>query len=101
MVPDEVKAKLDQPVLEKDIPIISDHAVYEVIRKSKKPRSSVPGDLPRRLVQEFGPELTTPAAKIYRNIAKSGHWPKPWRLEYGTPLQKVKNPVSEENLRII
>ena len=101
LLPESVKVKLDSPVLESDIPIISDFDVYNKIRKSKKPRSSVPGDLPRRIVQEFGPELATPAAKIYRNIAQTGHWPKPWRLEYGTPLQKQANPVNEAQLRII
>ena len=101
LLPESVKVKLDSPVQESDIPIISDFDVYNKIRKSKKPRSSVPGDLPRRIVQEFGPELATPAAKIYRNIAQTGHWPKPWRLEYGTPLQKQANPVNEAQLRII
>ena len=83
------------------LPHISDYQVYEKIRKSKKPRSSVPGDLPRRLVQEFGPELAAPAGLIFRNIVQSGHWPQPWRVEYGTPLKKQDNPVSEDQLRII
>ena len=61
----------------------------------------MPGDLPRRIIQEFGPELATPAGKIFRNIVKTGHWPKPWRTEYGTPLQKCKNPITEDQLRII
>ena len=67
----------------------------------KKPRSSVPGDLPRRIVQEFSPELATPAAEIFRNILKTAHWPKQWRLEYGTPLQKQPNPLNEDQIRII
>ena len=86
---------------DKSIPILSDFEVYEQIRKSKKPKSSVPGDLPRRLVKEFGPELAAPVAKIYRNIVKSGHWPKSWRIEYGTPLRKQPNPETEDHLRII
>jgi hypothetical protein len=56
--------------------------------------------LPRRIVQEFGPELATPAGEIYRNIVRTGHWPKQWKIEYG-PLQKQKNPVMENDLRII
>ena len=96
-----MKVKIDEPINPADLPVISDYEVYENIRRSKKPRSSVPGDLPRRIVQEFGPELATPAGKIFRNIVKTGHWPKQWRLEYGTPLQKQTNPVSEDHLRII
>ena len=77
------------------------NVIYENIKRSKKPRSCVPGDVPRRIVQEFGPELATPAGKIFRNIVKTGQWPKPWRVEYGTPLQKTKNPVNEDQLGII
>ena len=100
-LPDDVKSKINQPVNPQDLPVISDHIVYEKIKQSKKPRSSVPGDLPRRLVQEFAPELAAPAGKIFRNITKTGHWPKSWRGEYGTPLQKATNPISEDDLRII
>ena len=101
LLPDQVKAKLSCPCSPDDMPTISDYDVYEQIRKSKKPRSSVPGDLPRRIVQEFGPEIATPAGRIFRNIVKTGHWPKQWRLEYGTPLQKQSNPINEDQIRII
>ena len=83
------------------MPQLSDYQVYEQIRKSKKPRSNVPVDLPRRLVQEFAPEIAAPAGKIFRRIMNTGLWPKQWRLEYGTPLQKKTNPVEEDDLRII
>jgi hypothetical protein len=101
LLPVDVQAKLNQQVSESDLPTIEDHDVYQKIKKTKKPRSSVPGDLPRRIVQEFGPELAAPAGKIFRNILKTGHWPKPWRTEYGTPLQKEPNPQNEDQLRII
>ena len=52
-------------------------------------------------MQEFSPELTTPVTKIFQNIARSGHWPKAWRVEFGTALQKLANPISEDQLRII
>ena len=101
LLPDSVKVKVQEPTNPEDLPDIPDYEVYDKIKRSKKPRSSVPGDLPRRIVQEFGPELATPAGKIFRNITKTGHWPKPWRAEYGTPLQKQKNPINEDQLRII
>ena len=101
LLPKDVQTKLDQPIIESELPIVADHDVYEKICKQKKPRSSVPGDVPRRIVQEFAPEFATPAGIIFRNITKTGHWPKPWRTEYGTPLQKETNPVSEDQLRII
>ena len=100
-LPEHVKTKIEGPVNQDELPIIHDHVVYENIKRSKKPRSCVPGDLPRRIVQEFGPELAKPAGKIFRNIVQTGHWPKSWRVEYGTPLQKTNNPYNEEQLRII
>ena len=42
-----------------------------------------------------------PASIIFRNIALTGHWPKQWQIEYGTPLQKQPNPTTEDQLRVI
>ena len=101
LLPNNVKSKLSNPSNQEEIPQLSDYQIYEQIKKSKKPKSSVPGDLPRRLVQEFAPEMAAPAGLIFRNIMKTGHWPRQWRLEYGTPLQKKSNPVDEDDLRVI
>ena len=49
-------------------------------------------------MKEFAPELAAPAGKIFRNIVQTGDWPKPWRTEYCTPLQKTNNPISEDYL---
>ena len=87
--------------MNEELPDILDYEVYYKIKKTKKPRSGVPGDLPRRLVQEFAPELAAPLGKIIRNIVQTGVWPKDWRVEYGVPLQKVSNPIIEDDLRII
>ena len=101
LLPEDVQVKVSAPVSESDIPDLPDYDVFEKIQKSKKPKSSVPGDIPRKLVKEFGPELASPAGIIFRNIVKTGHWPKPWRIEHGIPLQKVSNPETEDQLRII
>ena len=100
-LPEEVKVKLNSPVIQEDLPVITDADVYSTIRHSKKPRSSVPGDFPRRIIKEFAPELAAPAAKVFRNITRTGRWPKQWRTEYGTPLPKISNPENEDDLRII
>ena len=55
---------------------------------------------------EFAPELAAPVCTVYNSIiesCKSGIalWPKQWKLEYGTPIKKVEDPKSEDNLRII
>ena len=65
LLPPDVQAKLKQKVTVSELPTLEDYDVYEKIKKTKKPRSSVTGDLPRQLVQEFGPELAAPAGKIF------------------------------------
>ena len=100
-MPNSVQTKLADLSTTDELPIIDDYIVYEKIRSAKKPRSHVPGDLPCRLVQEFGPELAKPAEIIFRKILKTGEWPKQWRTEYGTPIQKKENPFDESEIRII
>ena len=93
LLPENVQSKITEPFNLEDVPGIPDHVVYEKIKRSKKTRSSVQGDLPRRIVKEFAPELAAPAGKIFRNIVQIGDWPK--------PLQKTNNPISEDDVRII
>ena len=83
-----------------------EHEVFKRIKAANKPKSGVPGDLPKRLVTEFGPELSKPICKIFNNITKSAKqgsakWPSSWKLEYGTPLKKIPEPLTEDDLRII
>ena len=72
LMPEHVKSKITEPPNLKDLPDISEHVVYGKIKRSKKTRSSVPGDLPRRIAQEFAPELAAPARKIFYNILRTG-----------------------------
>ena len=83
-----------------------EHQVYENIKRANKPKSGVPGDLPRKLVSEFSPEISKPICKIFNSIishAKQGavKWPTPWKREFGTPLQKIPEPQCEDDLRVI
>ena len=71
------------------------------MKKCKKTKSAVPGELPARLRQEFNVELAGPAAILFNNIAKTGIWPESWKKEYGTVLKKVPSPEDESQLRII
>ena len=97
---DDVKAKLSK-IKEADIPVLFENQVWQKIKKAKKPNSVVPGDVPKRIIEEFSPEFASPMCKIYNKISETGHWPKSWRVEYGTPLQKKSNPAVEDDLRII
>ena len=84
-----------------DPPEIYEHETFAKIRAAKKPRSGVPNDLPKPIVQEFSPELTKPINSIISNIAKTGEWPIQWKLEYVTPIGKKTLPETEDDLRPI
>jgi hypothetical protein len=105
-LPERVRQKLVSPESESKIPLIMEHEVFSRIKSANKPKSGVPGDLPRKLVTEFGPELATPVCKIFNSIVNSAKqgaakWPTTWKLEFGTPLQKIPEPGTEDDLRII
>ena len=99
-LPDNVQLKLNS-VDEMNFPVLDEFDVYQKIKKAKKPKAGVPNDLPRKLIQEFAPELATPLSIIYNKIITSGKWPMKWKVEHGIPLKKVENPKSEDELRII
>ena len=95
-----VQDKLDA-ANKSDLPFLSRYKVQKMIRKAKKSKTGVPGDLPKILHKEFGPELAAPLSTIYNNIIKSGQWPASWKIEHGLPLKKIDQPENEDDLRII
>ena len=100
-LPQDIQRKLNEGLDEMTVPILDELKVYNQIKKAKKPKSGVPGDLPRSLINEFSPELATPLTVIYQNIIRTGKWPSEWKIEHGIPLKKVANPQNEDELRII
>ena len=83
------------------IPILEEHYVYKKIVHAKKPNSSVPGDLPKKIVTSFAVELAKPASIIYNSISTTAEYPRPWVVEYQTPIPKVNPPTCEDELRNI
>ena len=101
MLPHRVQQKLNSDISTDDLPVISAHDIWQIQKGIKKTQSAVPGELPPRLRNEFSVELCEPAALIFNNITRSAEWCEDWKLEYGTPLEKVLNPANEGSLRII
>ena len=100
-LPEHVRDKFLNPIKSAEFPQITPAQVHAKIMKSKKTKSKVPGDLPKDIIQEFSPELADPVASIFQNIVQNSQWPSSWKTEYGIPLKKVKNPETEDELRII
>ena len=100
-LPKHVQDIINDRVFKFELPVLTEAEIWDKIVHSKKPKSGVPGDLPRKLVSEFAPELAAPLTKIYQNIINTQLWPSMWKVEYGIPLQKVNDPIDEDQLRII
>ena len=82
-------------------PTITEWETLKKINAAKKPKSGIPGDLPRLITKEFGVELSVPMCKILNNIFKTAQWPRTWLQEYVTPLAKIPQPETEDDLRMI
>ena len=84
-----------------NVPILEEYNVYKKIVHAKKPNSSVPGDLPKKVVKAFDVELAIPATIIFNSITRNAEYPRQWVTEYQTPIPKTYPPLSEEDLRNI
>ena len=67
----------------------------------KKKNSTVPGDIPWRVIREFSVELAGPLSNIYNTCTLNGVWPEVWKFEYITPVPKVSQPQTTDDLRKI
>ena len=99
-LPKRVQEKI-QNAKAQSIPFVSKKMVEDKIKKAKTTKGGVEGDLPAKLIKEFGPELASPLSQLFNTIAATGKWPKRWKTEQGIPLKKVTSPMSEDDLRII
>ena len=100
-LPKYVKDIMEDKIYPFELPILIEAEVWDKIEKAKKPKGGVPGDLPKKILKEFAPELAKPVTIIFQTIINQQEWPKTWCVEYGIPLQKVKDPANEDQLRII
>ena len=63
--------------------------------------STVPGDIPSRLIKEFALELSYPLCDIIVTCIRKGQWPVLWKRELVTPIAKVYPPTDRSLLRKI
>ena len=91
-----IKQKLIESKSDLTKPVLEDWYVYNQLKKAKKPKSTIPGDLPVKIVKEFTPELAEPVAKIFNSITQTGEYPRQWVIEYQLAIPKVCPPESEK-----
>ena len=92
-----VKNKILRAKDDPNMPFLEPHEVYQKIMKAKKPASILKGDIPKRVVQLFAPEMALPVSIIYNKITTTAEYP----LESQFPIEKVHPANSEDDLRPI
>ena len=75
--------------------------VATALRKFRKQKSRVEGDIFPELVNRVSATLAEPLADIYNQISDTGTWPESWKVEYVTPIPEKTHPKSADNLRNI
>ena len=88
-------------ILKGSVPTIYPGQVREYLKKIKTNISTVPGDIPSRLVKEFALELSYPLCDIIVTCIRKGQWPVLWKRELVTPIAKVYPPTDRSLLRKI
>ena len=83
------------------IPVLTTEDVRQKLIKIKKPRSMVPGDIFRQLVDRGAAYLACPLASIYNAISADHVWPSQWKIEHVTPIPKKNMPETPNDLRNI
>ena len=82
-------------------PSISVSAVKSHIIRAKKPLSTVPGDLPKKIIQRCVNELAVPIKMIFDVITRDATYPIRWKTEHQIPIPKTFPPKDEDDLRNI
>ena len=85
----------------KELPVLEQYEVAARIRRFRKPKSTVPGDIFPKLVTQFVDFLAIPLADIYNKISETRRWPKCWKREFVTIIPKKNSPESLSDLRNI
>ena len=99
LLPDRVQSKLKSDP--RRPPVVTVEDTWKKIESAKKPRSGVPFDLPKKITQEFSVELAGPLSRIISKIAERAIWPSHWKKEFVTPIGKIPQPETEDDLRPI
>ena len=75
--------------------------VAKLLRESKKPNSSVPGDVMPRLMKKYHALFAVPATILFNSIFASGQWPQRWKEETTVVIPKMGCPESMADCRNI
>ena len=90
----KIEKTYDRPIFE-----LTAEMVENKIKTSKKPNSSVPGDIPPKLLNRLAPVVAPVVCQVFNAVACEMSWPSKWKLEYQTIIPKKPNPTEFAQLR--
>lgn len=76
------------------LPILTTSEVENQIKNSRRPTSTVPGDLPPAVYKHYSRELSPPITDVYNAVIAQNSWLNEWRKEYITVIPKTASPDS-------
>ena len=85
----------------KPLPKITREQVIQEVRKAKKTKSRVEGDIFVNVLSDCIEILAETIATIYNEIVTNGIWPAAWLTEHVTIIPKNKNPETPAECRNI
>ena len=86
---------------DRTLPELQNYEVSARIRKFRKPKLMVPGDVFPCLMTDFSDFFAIPLTIIYNEITTSRIWPACWKKEFVTVTPKTAAPASLGDLRNI
>ena len=81
--------------------MLTDEEVTTLLKKAKKPNSTVEGDLPPVVVRTYHHLMTTPVKRIFNAVLSRGMWPEVWKVETTVVIPKTAAPASLAECRNI
>ena len=84
-----------------EIPTLQMHEVAIRLKKFKKSKSVVKGDIFPELVTKHADLLAIPLTSIYNEITCTSEWPSIWKEEFVTIIPKTRTPTEIGQLRIL
>ena len=91
-----IPTSYDSPIV-----VLSPKDVGTWLRKLKKTRSMVRGDMFPSIINDVASSIATPLASIFNAISSSLQWPNYWKTEFVTAIPKKPHPQNTNDLRNI
>ena len=92
---------LNQAKNQKSTPVLSEHQVYEYLKRIKTNTATVKDDIPAKIIKEFACELAAPLADVINSMVRLGEYPNIWKIEIVSPVPKSYPTLTMNDFRKI